>query len=944
MPYYYDQLMRIALKEIKTLKRISEDLGIPFSTSRKWKGREPHPKYKKVLDEYFAKHLSDSPNAEINVDAETSTSSSSTSIQYDENGIPENFWNDLKQKYLERRNGLNDWNNEFEGLKSSIIAIVNSLESNYKLIEPIAHGGTAVVLKVKDESLGVLRALKFPRPIEKHIDLFTNIITAEINLLVEATHPNIVEIYSHHSVDTINGKCPFYIMKFVDGAQSADEFFSEERTDSELFKVIEQVAQGISYLHSLSIIHLDIKPENILVSSGGDALLSDLGSARRITQRMDKVPIIYTKHYAHPAVRSLVYYETSDSNRCRSEIERQRLHPRFDIYSFGKTILTLLNNFDPYLTTKRMPSYSRKYLQLLACRALDGENTPTEVALGLHSTSFRELSYKSIVEILEDIDKFKGSYPLAKNVPELNPFIVDTIQAGSIWKTPLTDRLKVLLSHPSIQRLAGVSQLGLLIHIYPTATHTRLQHTLGTFSNTIKIIEALYNDEINPLFKQIMSSGDIESLLLASLLHDVGHFPLAHDLHEALPKVFDHDRVCISILRGNEDWFYGKSLRSIIEKDWNTTPDKVANILDASPNVTTQPFKNRILHTIINGPIDADKLDYLVRDSNALGIPYANVIDFERLINCLTTIFKPEGNRTYVALGIHEKGKISAESVAFARYAMHGAVYTHHTFRSIKAMLHRSVWECRATSFPGPNGDSNFLNAFSSRFFTITRAPSLLEKHPQYLEELTQVLPSDREVLSWLYDKATTKGKLLIEALNKRELFKRISVFSYNRSPIWRSLIDFRAKRQYEDLLDLQNNLQQLIVDYIENLTDTDRNKDSILTPENTEVILVRHKENNIIVLIDIPLEQEEERNLEYLPESSRHNVKETWIKPAEVEPDTFWTQLHKDFTNYVGKVRIFAHPEIADILAAAIEPTEMENLVDRARQLVIENKKKAPK
>lgn len=942
MPYYYDQFVRIAKKEGKTFEQVSKDFGAPYSTSRKWEKREPHKKYKQRLDEFIIEHLSDIPSFGKPNDTETSVSQTAISITYDENGIPDNFWNSLKQKYLLRKKGSDNWNNEVEGLKSAIIAIVKSLGGKYRLIEPIAHGGTAVVLKIEDTSLGIYRALKFPRPIEKHIELFTNIITTEINLLAEATHANIVEIYEHYSVDTINGKCPFYIMKFVKGAQSADEYFSQQRTDLQLFKVIEQIALGINYLHSLSIIHLDIKPENILVSSDGDALLSDLGSARRVMQQMEKIPIIYTKDYAHPTVRALNYYETSDSNRCRSEIERQQIHPKFDIYSFGKTVLNLLGNFDPYLTTKRMPAYSRKYLQLLGCRALDGENTADEIALGLSPMSFRELKYKSMEEILDDIEKFKGSYPLGKKVPELNPFIVDTIQAGSIWKTPLTNRLKELLKQPSMQRLAGVSQLGLLIQIYPTATHTRLQHTLGTFSNTIKIIEALYQDEINPLFRQIMSADDINCALLAALLHDIGHFPLAHDLHEALPKVFNPDEVGFRILRGTEKWYFGESLRATIEKDWNVTSHQIADILEARPSETAQPFKNRILHTIIDGPIDADKLDYLVRDSRTLGIPYSNVIDFERLLNCLTTIFKPEGNRTYVALGIHEKGKIAAESVAFARYAMHQAVYAHHTFRAIKAMLHRAVWECHFYSFPGPKGDTNLLNAFSSRFFATPKAPSMLDKQQLYLDELTQVLPSDREVLGWLYDNTTSNGKQLVEALNKRELFKRIFVFSFFKSTIWRDLIDFRAKKPYEDILKLQNKLQELIVDFIDNIPDEDRKKDSILTPENTELIVVRHKEKKIIVLIDIPLEQTDgDRNLEYLPESSRHNVKETWIKPAEVEPDSFWTQLHKDFTNYVGKVRVFAHPEIADVLAAAIEPSVMEKLVDRARLWVIEGKHK---
>jgi hypothetical protein len=79
---------------------------------------------------------------------------------------------------------------------------------------------------------------------------------------------------------------------------------------------------------------------------------------------------------------------------------------------------------------------------------------------------------------------------------------------------------------------------------------------------------------------------------------------------------------------------------------------------------------------------------------------------------------------------------------------------------------------------------------------------------------------------------------------------------------------------------------------------------------------------------------------LEYLPESARHRVKEEWLKPVDLEDSTFWAQLHKYFLEYVGKIRVFGHPEISDILAAAFEQSEMEKLIDRAMQFVIEQKK----
>ncbi len=62
-------------------------------------------------------------------------------------------------------------------------------------------------------------------------------------------------------------------------------------------------------------------------------------------------------------------------------------------------------------------------------------------------------------------------------------------------------------------------------------------------------------------------------------------------------------------------------------------------------------LKDRILHSLINGPLDADKIDYLMRDSRHLGLNYGQGIDFGRLLLCLTIVFKEDRGQTYAALG-----------------------------------------------------------------------------------------------------------------------------------------------------------------------------------------------------------------------------------------------------------------------------------------------------
>src|SRR5205814_1385031 len=100
---------------------------------------------------------------------------------------------------------------------------------------------------------------------------------------------------------------------------------------------------------------------------------------------------------------------------------------------------------------------------------------------GLSLATFREIKYTSARQARIDLDKLTGTYNLEARIPELNPNIQDTIQVTTTATTPLTSRVKHLLAHPAVMRLGSITQLGLLNLVYPTATHSRLEHSLGTF-------------------------------------------------------------------------------------------------------------------------------------------------------------------------------------------------------------------------------------------------------------------------------------------------------------------------------------------------------------------------------------------------------------------------------------------------------------------------------
>lgn len=859
------------------------------------------------------------------------------------NDFPNEFWEKLKNLYEKLDNASIEWGQENESVRNIIRNIKNEIREQYDVIEPLGVGGVGVVLKIYYKNLEVFRALKFSRPIPEKESLFAKIIAGEISSLRQAINPNIIEIYSQASVTFGGENYPYYIMEYIPGAMDAFDFFKLEiRKEEVLFSIIKQVLEGIKHLHTLNILHGDVKLENILISSDNNAVISDLGSARNISAKDDKTIIIFTRPYAHPDLKAIATQtKTPDPNRIRGEVERLKLKKIFDLFALGKNLLRLLKIYDQK-GWKSLSSYTHKYLELMGCRLLDGKNEEGELPFGLPKQAFHEIKYNDISEVLSDIKKLTGEYPIHNIIPELDENGIQTIQTSSLSPTPFTSRLSNTISQSLITRLMGISQLGLINLLYPTSTHARYEHVLGVYSNVIRYCNSLINDPINPLFKQIMNEEDIKSLLLAALCHDIGHFPLAHDLEEADNEVFSHKKVTIGLLEGKYDSSESRSLVETIAEEWNINPIRVANIINANPKkVKDFSLKNRILHTIIDGPIDADKLDYLVRDSLNLSLPFGKAIDFDRLLRCLTIIFKSHDKMVFASLGIHEKGKIPAETVAFARYAMFGTVYWHHTSRSAKAMLHRAVWESLIDE-DGSIKEGKVIKkkravrkAYSDEFIqfilNLDVKGQLSIKFPKEtidIAMLTQVLPTDRIVLDWFSEKSSHAGSELINMVIRRSLFKRILVISQSKnSELWNKIKKFRS--DWEDVVSLQKAIEARIIHEIQAIDDTRRRTTSVLADEAIEELTELSSKGTILVLVDIPKERPgSDIKLEYLPETERREMVEEWKNPTGLEDSVIWTKLHDHFLESVGKIRIFCHPKIRDTVKAGIKQSELEKIV----------------
>lgn len=240
---------------------------------------------------------------------------------------------------------------------------------------------------------------------------------------------------------------------------------------------------------------------------------------------------------------------------------------------------------------------------------------------------------------------------------------------------PFTDRVRAIVDTAEFRRLGQISQLGLVSRVYPGATHTRFEHALGVFQNALRYLWQLGKD---PRFGAVVDVHAAEVLLASALLHDLGHWPFCHPIEDmGLAELPPHEEFAAEFLAPHRE------LAQVLRDVWHIDPLEVLDVL--APRTDSPQL--RLLRSILSGPIDIDKMDYLERDSLHAGVPYGRHFDKNRLIQSLVL------NETGDGLAISYKGRTAAELMVFARYVMFGEVYWHHAVRAATCMFARSFYE-----------------------------------------------------------------------------------------------------------------------------------------------------------------------------------------------------------------------------------------------------------
>lgn len=216
----------------------------------------------------------------------------------------------------------------------------------------------------------------------------------------------------------------------------------------------------------------------------------------------------------------------------------------------------------------------------------------------------------------------------------------------------LSEKEVMLVDTKAFRRLHRIKQLSHAYLVYPSALHTRFEHSLGAMHIAGRMCDELDLEK--------------ETVRQAALLHDIGHGPFSHLFEGVLEKVNPntpniHEEITRMIIDGDQE----------IDSILGSGKESVLGMLRPKNKID---FKSTTLCSdIVSGSLDADKIDYLRRDSYFLGVSYG-MFDLERVIY---TLRRTPGN--YPSLGIDSRGKDAVESYRLARYLMHTQVYEHHT-------------------------------------------------------------------------------------------------------------------------------------------------------------------------------------------------------------------------------------------------------------------------
>ncbi len=223
-----------------------------------------------------------------------------------------------------------------------------------------------------------------------------------------------------------------------------------------------------------------------------------------------------------------------------------------------------------------------------------------------------------------------------------------------------------IIDHPYFQRLRRIKQLGLSHLVYPGALHTRFNHAIGCSHLMTQAINTLQ------FLGHQITTEEAKGVMLAILLHDIGHGPFSHTLEHSIVSGIKHEEVSLLFMKELNKEFNGE--------------------LDLAIEIFSDKYHKKFLHQLVSSQLDMDRLDYLKRDSFYSGVS-EGVVSNQRIIKMFDVVND--------SLVVKQKGIYSIEKFIVARRLMYWQVYLHKTVLSAEFLLMKILKRAKYIALSG---------------------------------------------------------------------------------------------------------------------------------------------------------------------------------------------------------------------------------------------------
>lgn len=534
------------------------------------------------------------------------------------------------------------------------------------------QGGMGITSVAYDNNLCrdvVVKKIKTAELKEEEISKLNEKLKREALTQANLTHNNIAKIYDYFEQDNVG----HIVMELVEGKSIGEipELVNVKENKASLefaLTIISQIIEGINFAHKNKIVHRDIKPDNIMYSQKTKSVkIIDFGLSKiKEEQNRDNTVVFWGTGGYRPKELFDLYFGKRES------IDEEKR----DIFALGITIY--------YILTGKLPFGNPENLGIDAIpRISDFRNDISE--------ELDELFYSMIaIEpedrlgdlelVIEAIRKqIRQGFSQLVKMPDFN-YCTKIRDAIYGYIEVAEDEIKIV-NNRFFQRLRNIKQLGTTYLIYPCAVHTRFEHSLGVMHVATRIFDkvvAKNNDVLGWDAEEIKKQRKM--LRLLSLLHDIGHSPFSHVGDKLFSdNVKNHENMAAKIIKESE-------LKDIIDNigknNGDFTHNEVAGLIEGK-----FLSKYKLIKQIFSGNvIDADRMDYLLRDSYMAGVKYGTY-DLEHLIRSINI----DMNYGEPILAIDYRGINVLEEFVLARYYMFNQVYYHKTRRIYDSILERCI-------------------------------------------------------------------------------------------------------------------------------------------------------------------------------------------------------------------------------------------------------------